>query len=295
MQHLQSSTTSVSHPYHFIRLIESPKKDCTLISEHFQDTKNENTSNINLRKWRAISKGVFFALAVGVAVTFSGCERFKREDVPTLNPSTPIKEDKAVTHTFTPESKNTVSVTNSPTTTPVVTPTTTLNPHSYAFPVRPDKSIDYAEGTTAHGYPAIDIFAPAGWEYVAVTDGTVEFISFTDTWNPVTDDPGARGGIAIAIIGDDGLRYYGSHLLKIADEIKAGQDVTTGQLLGYIGESGNAYGTLPHLHFGISRPTYPEDWKTRRGEIDPFPYLNAWAAGINITPRYSTPTPNPNP
>jgi murein DD-endopeptidase MepM/ murein hydrolase activator NlpD len=132
-----------------------------------------------------------------------------------------------------------------------------------------------------------------GWEYVAVTDGTVEYVSYKDLWDPATDDPGARGGIAIAIIGDDGLRYYGSHLSKIADGIETGQHVNAGQLLGYIGESGNAHGTVSHLHFGISRPTYPEDWKTRRGDIDPFPYLNAWAAGINITPRYSTPTLNP--
>lgn len=238
---------------------------------------------------------VFCALAMGIAVTFSGCNKIKREPTPTLNTSTNTKEDKAITHTFTPEIMITHTATNSPTATQVVTPTPTLNPHKYIFPVRPDKSVDYAEGTAAHGYPAIDIFAPAGWEYVAVTDGTVEFLSYTDTWDPVTDDPGARGGIAIAIIGDDGLRYYGSHLLKIADGIETGLHVSAGQLLGYIGESGNAYGTVSHLHFGISHPTYPEDWKTRRGEIDPFPYLNAWAAGINITPRYSTPTPNPNP
>ena len=238
-----------------------------------------------------ISGMVFYALAVGIALTLSGCDKIKLENFPTSNPSTITIQNNAVTHTFTPEIKITLSATNSPTTTPVVTPTPTLNPHRYVFPVRSDRSVDYAEGTASHGYPAIDIFAPAGSEYVAATDGTVEYISFNDIWDPVTDDPGARGGIAIAIIGDDGLRYYGSHLLKISDGIEKGQHVSAGQMLGYIGESGNAYGTLPHLHFGISHPTYPEDWKTRRGEIDPFPYLNAWSAGINITPRFPAPIP----
>ena len=247
----------------------------------------------NFRKSSFNSGMVLSVLALTVAATIPSCNKTQSDSFPTNSPSSKTKAVMAITLTFTPEVSNTFTATNSPTPTLVVTPTTTLNPNQYIFPVRPERSVDYAEGSAAHGYPALDIFAPVGWEYVAVTDGTVEFISYTDIWDPVTDDPGARGGIAIAIIGDDGLRYYGSHLLKIADGIETGQHVTTGQLLGYIGESGNAHGTVSHLHFGISHPTYPEDWKTRRGEIDPFPYLNAWAAGINITPRYSTPTPNP--
>jgi murein DD-endopeptidase MepM/ murein hydrolase activator NlpD len=60
--------------------------------------------------------------------------------------------------------------------------------------------------------------------------------------------------------------------------------VSAGQLLGYVGASGNAEGKESHLHFGISHPTFPDDWKTRRGEIDPFPYLKAWESGVNLTP-----------
>jgi hypothetical protein len=275
--------------------IKSPKKDFLLTTDRFHEAKKKNISNFHLKKQRDISGMVICALATGIAITFSGCDNIISDNLPVSNPSIITKEDNTATFTFTPENIIFLTATNSPTVTQVVTPTSTLNPHSYIFPVRPDKSVDYAEGTASHGYPAIDIFAPVGWEFVAVTDGTIEFLSYIDNWDPVTDDPGARGGIAISIIGDDGLRYYGSHLLKIADGIETGQHVSAGQLLGYIGESGNASGTLPHLHFGISRPTYPEDWKIRRGEIDPFPYLNAWAAGINITPRYLTPIPNPTP
>jgi murein DD-endopeptidase MepM/ murein hydrolase activator NlpD len=60
--------------------------------------------------------------------------------------------------------------------------------------------------------------------------------------------------------------------------------VKAGQLLGLVGNSGDARTTLSHLHFGISRPTTPEDWKARRGQVDPFPYLQAWRDGHNVTP-----------
>jgi hypothetical protein len=52
-------------------------------------------------------------------------------------------------------------------------------------------------------------------------------------------------GIAVAIIGDDGVRYYGSHLSEIARGIKPGMRVTAGQVLGFTGASGNARGTPP--------------------------------------------------
>ena len=121
---------------------------------------------------------------------------------------------------------------------------------------------------------------------MAVTDGVVDFVSGTDNWNPNKPDSAERSGLAVAIIGDDGLRYYGSHLSGIAPGISTGVQVKAGQLLGFVGASGDARGKTPHLHFGISHPTTPDDWKTRRGEIDPYPYLNAWKIGKNRTPRF---------
>jgi peptidoglycan LD-endopeptidase LytH len=112
----------------------------------------------------------------------------------------------------------------------------------------------------------------------------VEFVSYEDKWDPATDDPALRSGLAVAIIGDDGVRYYGSHLSAIAVGIKPGLRVSSGQLLGTVGETGNARGRGIHLHFGISHPTFPEDWKVRRGEVDPLTYLDAWKKGENLTP-----------
>jgi len=176
-----------------------------------------------------------------------------------------------------------------PTNTATATSTATAIFLTYVFPLQPTNYVGFAEGTASHGYPATDIFAPVGIKFVAVTAGIVDFVSYEDTWDPAADDPAVRGGLAIAIVGDDGVRYYGSHLSAIAPGIEPGIRVTAGQLLGLVGNSGNARNTDSHLHFGISRPTTPNDWKTRRGQVDPYPFLLAWLDGHNITPPLPMP------
>ena len=171
----------------------------------------------------------------------------------------------------------------STTTVVTATPTTALPvPARHVFPLRPASACDYTDGH--HDYPASDIFCPIGTEVVAVTDGVVDFVSRTDQWDPAVDSPALRGGRSVAIVGDDGVRYYGSHLSAVDPGIRVGERVTAGRRLGLSGDSGNAAGSDPHLHFGISRPTTPEDWMVRRGEIDPFPYLQAWERGESPTP-----------
>lgn len=152
----------------------------------------------------------------------------------------------------------------------------------YVFPVR-GAAVNY--GPDHHDYPATDIFCPTGSEFVAVTDGVVDFVSRVDEWEPATNRPELRGGLSVAIIGDDGWRYYGSHLSGVADGIAAGQRIAAGQVLGWTGSSGNAQSTPPHLHFGISHPTTPDDWAVRRGQIPPYAYLRAWERGEMLTPR----------
>jgi murein DD-endopeptidase MepM/ murein hydrolase activator NlpD len=159
------------------------------------------------------------------------------------------------------------------------------------FPVQPPKGADFAEG--GHTYPATDIFVPVGTNFVAVTDGVVDFVSYKDVWDPVTNNLAVAGGLCVAIIGDDGVRYYGSHLSAIAKGIAPGVRVGAGQLLGLSGKTGNAFDTSPHVHFGISHPTYAADWAVRRGQLDPYPYLLAWLRGENLRPQFPTPTPTP--
>ena len=162
---------------------------------------------------------------------------------------------------------------------PPAPPATAL---TYRFPVQGAK-VNY--GSSHHDYPASDIFCPVGSQFVAVTDGVIDYVSREDVWNPTKDDPAVRGGISLAMIGDDGVRYYGSHLSAVTDGIESGVRVTVGQTLGLTGKTGNARSTPAHLHFGISRPTTPDDWKVRRGQISPYRYLRAWQRGENVTPE----------
>src|SRR5215203_3628473 len=97
------------------------------------------------------------------------------------------------------------------------TPTARL-PH--VFPVQRAARISY--GRYHHDYPAADIFCPVGSNFVAPTSGVVDSVDRVDRWNPKVNDPATRGGLAVAIVGDDGVRYYGSHLSSIAAGIAPG-------------------------------------------------------------------------
>ena len=191
------------------------------------------------------------------------------------------------TSTTTPE----VSTTSITAATPDTTPTTNTNtsttvapgvpapapdPHStgHVFPIQPASGASYA--SSHHDYPAADMFAPCGSDVVAPFAGTVQETTTTDTWVYKVNDPATRGGLSFSIVGDDGVRYYGSHLDQLDPAIVVGAQVSTGQRIGTVGDTGNAAGTGCHLHFGISTPCGPGDVLRRRGEFWPQPYLDAW-------------------
>lgn len=85
-----------------------------------------------------------------------------------------------------------------------------------------------------------DIMAAAGTPVVAVRDGVV------------TSGSSSLGGITLWLESADGTRYYYAHLQSI--EVGSGH-VTTGQVIGYVGSTGNASASAPHLHFEIHRPS----------------------------------------
>jgi len=190
-----------------------------------------------------------------------------------------------------PDDTETLTVTPSETPTETLTETPIETPISWTcvFPVQPSSVADFAESVASHGYPATDIIAPEGARFVAVMNGVVDFVSYEDLWDPEHDDLTLRGGLCVAILWDDGVRYYGSHLSAIEPGISPGVRVAAGQVLGYVGHTGNARATPSHVHFGISHPTYPEDWRARRGEVDPFPFLVALRDGHDVTPFLPTP------
>jgi peptidoglycan LD-endopeptidase LytH len=153
----------------------------------------------------------------------------------------------------------------------------------YRFPLRRCGRASY--GRTHHDYPATDIFARRGTRVLAVTNGVVNVVNRVDRWRPAVDNPATRGGKFVSIVGDDGVRYYTSHLARVTPGLHHGVRVTVGSTLGRLGQTGNARLSVPHLHFGISHPTYPGDWRTRRGEVWPYRYLRAWCAGRDVTPE----------
>ena len=153
---------------------------------------------------------------------------------------------------------------------------------NYTFPI---SGCTYTYTRYHHDYPATDILAKKGCKYLAVTSGVVDEIRKTDTYNYKKPTPLTKGGIYVSIIGDDGVRYYGSHLKKIADGIEVGSRVEVGTLLGYVGDTGDARGTAPHVHFGISWPTTERDiWWVRRGVVFPWRYLDKWTVGLDRSP-----------
>jgi murein DD-endopeptidase MepM/ murein hydrolase activator NlpD len=66
--------------------------------------------------------------------------------------------------------------------------------------------------------------------------------------------------------------------------VRAGQQVSAGTVVGTVGNTGSARGTATHLHFGLSWPSRAGIWWVRRGEVYPWPYLDAWRAGSDKSP-----------
>lgn len=152
---------------------------------------------------------------------------------------------------------------------------------TYQFPVQ-GCSVTYAR--SHHNYPATDILAPKGCHFVAPIAGYIDEVNRVDKFTWKTNRGADRGGLFVSVLGDDGVRYYGSHLSKIPAEIVSGLRVNAGDLIGYVGASGDSKGLAPHVHFGISWPTPAGIWWVRRGELYPWKYLDAWKAGKDLSP-----------
>ena len=153
----------------------------------------------------------------------------------------------------------------------------------YIFPVA-DCAVNYARAH--HDYAATDILAKKGCKFVSPVNGVIDEVNRVDSWSGKTNLGIDRGGLYVSIIGEDGVRYYGSHLTSVVASIQPGVTVKAGQILGKVGSTGSARGTAPHLHFGISwpTPTEPNVWWVRRGVVLPFKYLDAWKVGKDLSP-----------
>jgi len=163
--------------------------------------------------------------------------------------------------------------TPTPAPTPVVTTTDleSLRGRALVFPV-PDVSAETVRSTFGDdrgGRPheALDVPAPRGARVVAVDDGVVAKL-FTSV----------PGGLTVYVF-DDARRfaYYYAHLDGYAEGLVEGRRVGRGDLLGWVGSTGNAAAEAPHLHFAIFKleESQPRWWIGT--PIDPYPLLRPQA------------------
>jgi murein DD-endopeptidase MepM/ murein hydrolase activator NlpD len=97
-----------------------------------------------------------------------------------------------------------------------------------------------------------DIFARKGTPVLSTTDGML--LQFGEN---------RLGGKTVWVLGPAGQRHYYAHLDAYA-LLSAGERIAPGTVLGYVGTTGNAAGTPPHLHYGIY---------TLKGPVNPYPLL----------------------
>lgn len=149
------------------------------------------------------------------------------------------------------------------------------SPLRYGFPVDTarENAVQSVFGVARDGgarrHEGIDIFAPRGTPVIAAEAGFV---------TRVGDTP--RGGKNVWVRGDQRSFYY-AHLDSIA--VSIGNRVTRGEILGTVGNTGNAVTTNPHLHFGI--------YKSGQGAIDPLPLVGRKKSVNTYAPPAVEPAP----
>lgn len=133
--------------------------------------------------------------------------------------------------------------------------------HGFAFPVGDPHSFwdsfgaPRMTGTSyAHSHQGTDIMAPAGTPLFAAERGIITKMG-TDV----------LGGTKIWVKGESGTYYYYAHLSAFADGMVNGLVVDAGDVIGYVGDTGNARGGAPHLHFEI----HPDGGAA----VNPYPLL----------------------
>ena len=113
-----------------------------------------------------------------------------------------------------------------------------------------------ASRSQGRAHEGIDILAPRGTKVYSATDGLIADLRNNNL-----------GGKVIWVMGPAGSWHYYAHLDSHKRGLNVGDTVKKGDLIGYVGNTGNARSTAPHLHYGI----YLNG--KGRGAVNPFPYL----------------------
>jgi len=139
----------------------------------------------------------------------------------------------------------------------------------YAFPVagNPSFSDDYGAPRAIPGgsHEGNDIFAAMGTPVVAVADGRIYRVGTRKV-----------SGNRLWLRDEAGYRYFYAHLADFAAAAFNGADVRAGDIIGYVGNTGDAEPTPPHLHFEVHLPDGTA--------INPFPVITAWDERADVKP-----------
>lgn len=115
------------------------------------------------------------------------------------------------------------------------------------------KNFGDARDGGARTHEGLDIMAPMGALVASPTEAVV-----------TRTGEGGSAGIYVYTANPGGETFVYMHLMAIADGVKAGTKLEAGDIIGYVGDTGNAKGGAPHLHFEI---------RDGREAIDPYPRL----------------------
>jgi murein DD-endopeptidase MepM/ murein hydrolase activator NlpD len=130
--------------------------------------------------------------------------------------------------------------------------------------VRPEQLIDTFTQSRSEGrtHDAIDIMAPAETPVLAAADGQIQKLSQSE-----------RGGTTLyQLSADQKLIFYYAHLARYADGLSEGKQVRQGDVIAYVGDTGNAGPGNYHLHFSIATVSDPKRyWEGTN--INPYPLL----------------------
>ncbi|HYU26198.1 MAG TPA: M23 family metallopeptidase [Thermoanaerobaculia bacterium] len=122
----------------------------------------------------------------------------------------------------------------------------------------------FDEGRGTHRHEAIDILAPRGTPVIAADDGVVQKL-FTSV----------AGGLTVYEFDpDQRYCYYYAHLDGYAAGLHEGQPLRRGEVIGYVGTSGNASKDTPHLHFALIRLDPDRRW-WKGTYVNPYPLLRS--------------------
>jgi murein DD-endopeptidase MepM/ murein hydrolase activator NlpD len=147
----------------------------------------------------------------------------------------------------------------------------TLASKSLTFPVRGYESMlrdNFNEKRGSAPHEALDIMAPRGTPVLAVEDGTIAKLFDSKA-----------GGLTIYQFDPlQKLAYYYAHLDRYASGLKQGDKVKRGQVIAYVGSTGNARADAPHLHFAVFALGPTKEW-WKGVSINPYGSLATLPAG----------------